>query len=120
MSISFEGFNEKVLTFEKDTGAVAAGDPVKISGNGKVSKCSTGEKFCGFAVSVRDNLVGVQISGYREVDYTEGSELDDPEISLGYSTVTAGANDSLAAATAGNTIMVVSMDTTNKVMGFIF
>ncbi len=120
MSVSFEGYNERILTFEKD-GDIAVGNPVKISKNGKVSECSSsGEKFCGFAVSVRDNLVGVQMSGYREASYTEGSNASDPKISLGYSIVTADDSNKLAAANAGNTVLVVNNDTTNKIMGFIF
>ena len=69
MSVNFEGYNEKILTFEKDTGSITIGYPVKVSSNGKVSQCSSGDKFCGFAVSVRENLVGVQMSGYKEIKY---------------------------------------------------
>lgn len=118
MSISFEGYNENVLTFEKDTGAIAVGDPVKISGSGKVSKCSTGDMFCGFAVSVRDSLIGVQMSGYREAKYADGTGEGVPAVALGYSTVTAEANGILTSAKTGNTILVVSKDA--NTMGFIF
>ena len=120
MGVCFEGYDEKVLTFEKGTGEITVGYPVKISGNGKVSQCSSGDEFCGFAVSVRENLVAVQMSGYRESGYADGSGEGAPKVDLGYSTVTAGAAGKLSAATSGKSILVVSKDATNSVMGFIF
>lgn len=120
MGVCFEGYDEKVLTFEKDTGDIAVGYPVKISGNGKVSQCNSGDEFCGFAVSVRENLVAVQMSGYREAGYVDGSEGSDPKINLGYSTVTAGTAGNLSATASGKSILVVSKDDTNNVIGFIF
>ena len=62
MSYSFEGFNEGVLTFSCG-GDIAAGTPVKISGNGEVSACSDGDRFCGVAVSCRNGSAGVVLSG---------------------------------------------------------
>lgn len=120
MSVNFEGYNEKILTFEKDTGSITIGYPVKVSSNGKVSQCSNGDKFCGFAVSVRENLVGVQMSGYKEIKYANGTGSNAPTVELGYSTVTAGTEGGVIAATAGNDVLVVSIDKTNKIAGFIF
>lgn len=70
MSISFGGIGELSVTFEADS-SVKAGWPVKISGNGKVSACGDGEKFCGIALGVsKDGYATVQIRGFIKCKYT--------------------------------------------------
>ena len=60
--ISFEGIGQQVATFEAAAG-VTAGHVVKMADNGKVSKCSEGEDFCGVALNVRGGCAGVQLRG---------------------------------------------------------
>ena len=62
MSYSFDGFNEGVLTFSCAE-EIAPGAPVKISGNGEVTACSDGDRFCGVAVNCRNGSAGVALSG---------------------------------------------------------
>ena len=65
MSVSFNGFNEGVLTFEAASG-VAAGKPVMISQSGKVQAVTSGA-FCGICLNVREGYAAVQLSGYVTV-----------------------------------------------------
>ena len=61
--ISFEGIGQQVATFEAAAG-VTAGHVVKMSDNGKVSKCSEGDDFCGVVLNVRGGCAGVQLRGF--------------------------------------------------------
>ena len=61
--ISFEGIGQQVATFEAAAG-VTAGHVVKMADNGKVSKCSEGDDFCGVALNVRGGCAGVQLRGF--------------------------------------------------------
>lgn len=114
MGVCFDGYDEKILTFEK-SGTVTEGYPVKISENGKVSNCSKDDKFCGFAVSVRDNIVAVQMGGYREATC---SSATGHTLALGYNNVTANTGGNIITAESGNSILVLSKDDTK--IGFIF
>lgn len=66
MNIKFSGFNENVLTFEY-TGALSAGDLVKMSASAKVAKASANDDFIGVCVSTRSGCAAVQVAGYVEV-----------------------------------------------------
>ena len=57
--ISFEGIGEVAATFACGEG-VKAGQVVKLTGDGAVSPCGDGERFCGVALS---GLIRVAASG---------------------------------------------------------
>lgn len=128
MKVSFNGYGENVATFECAEG-VSKGKLVKISDNGKVSACSSGDKFCGVAIDIRNGFASVQLSGYTTVKIN-GS------VSCGYQNLVAHASDTvkvqnemLTAASdggavtvttqAGREILVVDVDTTANTAGII-
>ena len=111
MSVSFNGYDEGIVTFEAASG-VAAGNPVAVSANGKVTAV-TSNAFCGICKSVRNGYAAVQLKGYVQMPST-GS------ISLGYSKLAAAAGGKIKAdSTNGREYLVVDFDSTANVVGFI-
>ena len=45
MNVNFNGYGENVATFIADNALTEAGVPVKISADGKVAKCASGDLF---------------------------------------------------------------------------
>lgn len=105
MSYSFEGFNEGVLTFSC-SGDIAAGSPVKISGNGEVSACSDGDKFCGVAVNCRNGSAGVALSGTVTLAYSGTVPA------AGYVKLAADGSGKVKTASGGREYLALSVDTT--------
>ncbi|WP_407383839.1 hypothetical protein [Ruminococcus sp.] len=108
MNIGFTGFRENVLTFEC-TSAVAAGDLVKMSASGKVTKVSANDAFIGKCVGVRDGYAAVQLSGYIEATKSG-------TVNVGYNKLAATASGVKAAETGVDRLVIFSDDTT---VGFI-
>lgn len=101
MNVNFNGYNENVATFVADGKLKTAGVPVKISADGTVAACSSGDKFCGFCVAVRDGYAAVQLSGY--VTVKTGTKL-----ALGYTKLAAGTNGAVAANESGREHLVIN------------
>ncbi|NCB51056.1 MAG: hypothetical protein EOM54_04130 [Clostridia bacterium] len=71
MTVSFEGIGENVITFyNAEEDAAEAGYPVKMSGNGEVSKAAEGEVFIGVARAADDDFAAVQTAGYVKTAYS--------------------------------------------------
>lgn len=105
--ISFEGIGQQVATFEAAAG-VTAGHVVKMADNGKVSKCSEGDDFCGVALNVRGGCAGVQLRGFVTLNCA-GTET------VGYVNLVAdGSGGVKKAASGGVTTLVVSVDAAAK------
>ena len=68
MNVNFNGYGENVATFIADSALTEAGVPVKISADGTVAKCASGDLFCGICLGVRDGYATVQLSGYVRVN----------------------------------------------------
>ena len=64
--ISFEGIGEVAATFVCGED-VAAGEVVKVTGNGSVDVCTAGEKFGGVALTVDGGHGTVQLEGLVKV-----------------------------------------------------
>lgn len=64
MNVNFNGYDENVLTFEAGTNLKTAGVPVKMTDDGKVTACTSGEVFCGICLSLRGGYATVQLKGY--------------------------------------------------------
>ena len=112
MSISFKGLGENVITF-KTTNAVA-GEPVTISANERVTKSTSGETFCGVAVSVSEDYAAVQISGFVELPYSGTAPT------VGYNTFVANGNGGVRTNTTGRTLLVVNVNSsTSKVVAML-
>ena len=106
MSISFKGLGENVITF-KTTNAVA-GEPVTISANEKVTKSTSGETFCGVAVSVVDGFAAVQISGFVELPYSGTAPT------VGYNTFVANGSGGIKTNATGKTLLVVNVNSSKS------
>ncbi|MFA9382097.1 MAG: hypothetical protein ACERKO_13660 [Acetanaerobacterium sp.] len=79
MNVSFEGYNERVITFAVQED-VQAGDLVSVSDSGTVEKAADGDLITGVARTVRGGFAGVQVSGYASV-------AADGEVAVGWQTL---------------------------------
>ena len=105
MNASYEEIGQVYATFAAQE--VEAGQVCKVSGNGQVSGCSAGEKFCGVVGSVRGGWAGVQIKGFARVSFTGTAPA------TGYVQLAADGNGGVKTAT-GREYLVVSVDETAK------
>ena len=64
--ISFEAIGEAPGSFASRE-AVKAGQVVKLTGDGAVSPCGDGERFCGVALSAGEGFAAVQLGGLIRV-----------------------------------------------------
>lgn len=110
MKISFNGVGETVATFEAAEG-VAAGMPVKVTGDGAVGPCAAGDKFCGVAVSVRGGYAAVQLSGYARVPYSGTAPT------AGYRTLAGAGDGAVKTDAAGRELLVGDADPVSKTCG---
>lgn len=113
MKIALNGFQENVATFEAESN-VAAGMPVKMTGNGVVGACEGDDAFCGVAVSVRGGFAAVQLGGYVQVPYSGATAP-----AVGYQTLSATADGKVQVSSEGRSILVTDVDTAAKVCGII-
>ncbi len=100
MITSFKGFGENAVTFEADNTLTTAGVPVKITAEGKVAPCVTGDKICGVALSVRDGFASVQLKGYTELPL-------DGTCALGFAKLAAKTGGKVAVNEAGREVLVL-------------
>ncbi len=105
MDVNFNGYGENTATFAAASNLTQAGVPVKISADGTVAACSSGDVFCGICLAVRNGYAAVQLSGYAKVKTTS-------KLSLGYTKVAAGSNGTVAANTAGRELLVINASST--------
>lgn len=113
MTTNFNGFNEKVLTFECDT-EIKAGTPVKITANGKVAAAAAGDRFVGTCIYTRCGFAAVQVEGYVTLPYTSTAPT------VNYAKLVADGNGGVKVdATNGSEVVVICVDTSAKTIGFI-
>lgn len=110
MSVSFNGFNENVVTF-KVAEEIAAGTPVKMSGSGEVAPCSAGEEFCGIAIECDGKYASVQLVGAVTAAYTGTA----PE--CGYASLAAA--DGGVQGGSGREYLVLSVDEAQSKVTFL-
>lgn len=101
MKTNFNGFNEKVLTFEND-GTATTGDWVKLSENGTIGLADENSELIGIVVNERNGFCGVQINGTVKAKKS-GS------VSLGYNNLVYTANG-IAVNENGRKHLVISVD----------
>ncbi|MCH5297375.1 MAG: hypothetical protein J1E85_06880 [Ruminococcus sp.] len=101
MNVNFNGYNENVATFVADSKLTNAGVPVKISADGTVTVCTSGDKFCGICVAVRDGYAAVQLSGYVTVKTST-------KLALGFTKLAAGASGAVAVNENGREHLVIN------------
>ena len=115
MKVSFEGIGENVVTFyNSSTTGAAAGEPVKISGNGEVSKCEAGGRFFGVALTCEGGFAAVQTDGYVQLAYSGAA----PTAGFGMLAADGGGGVKTDADNGGE-FLVVDVNTTDKTVGII-
>lgn len=109
MNINFNGYMENAVTFIADAG-VEKNMLVKVSANGTVAPCASGDVFCGVCVDVRDGYATVVTSGYVNMPANKA-------IAVGYQKLSASSANAVTNGTAGREYLVVESDSTS--VGFI-
>lgn len=111
--MTYKGYNEKIITLQKD-GDVKVGDPVSLN-SGNATPATSDSPFIGICKSVRGEFCGIQTDGYVESEYTGSAP------SYGYVKLAcAGTGKVKVKADADtNYSKVVMVDTENKIVGFI-
>lgn len=114
MSVSFNGCNERVVTFIADD-ELTAGVPVKVSAGNTVSACAAGDSFCGICTNVRNGYATVQLGGFVSLPYTGATAP-----AVGYRMLAGDGTGGVAvAATGGRSLLVVSVDSTSATVGIM-
>lgn len=114
MNISLQGFNAKHATFAV-SGDVEAGKVVSVKETNTIKTAAANDAFLGVAVSVNSGYALVQTSGFVTLPYSGATAP-----SYGQQILAADANGGVAVASAGRTVMVCGLDTTNKTVSFLF
>lgn len=109
MNVSFNGFDEGVITFETD-GDIEINSPVMITSNGKVSEALG--TFCGICKCTKNGYAAVQLNGYVVVPYVNAPMV-------GYSKLTAINGKVTTDNIYGREYLVINVDTSAKTVGFI-
>lgn len=114
MKIAFEGIGQWAATFA--CADVQEGGMVKISGNGSVAPCKTGEEPCGQAVSVsRDGgACTVQLGGFVTANYTGESAP-----AAGWCAMSADGSGGMKADEKGRSYLVAEVDEAAKTVTFV-
>ena len=100
-SFSFDGIGAVVATFEAGEG-VKGGQVVKMTGNGQVGPCESGDQFCGVALEPRAGIAGVQMKGFVTVAGTG--------LALGRAILAADGQGGVKTAAEGVSATVVSVN----------
>ena len=106
MSISFEGFNNRYLTFTAGASATV-GKVVEITAAGTVQDAASGS-FTGVLTSLENGLALVQVTGMATLPF---SETDSAILPLGHTRVGASADGGIQLSATGRSAIVVSKGT---------
>lgn len=109
MSVSFQGTQEVVMSFE--AGSVTVGAPVAISNNNQVSDATDGQLPVGVALHVRQGIAAVQMKGYLELPYSGTVP------SLGWSRFVADGLGGVKTAADGLACLIVNVDSATQTVG---
>ena len=101
--ISFEGIGGEIATFWAEAG-VQSGQVVKLTADSTVAPCAVGDRFCGVAVSVREDVAGVRMGGFVQLGCADGG------VTPGYVKLCADGNGGVKKATSGEEYLVVADD----------
>lgn len=112
MRVSFNGFDERLLTLESD-GAIKKGGLVKMSGSGRVTLCNDGDNFIGIAVNSEEDACSVQLGGYINMPYSGTAP------GVGYARLACDASGKICTAESGREYLVLDVDEINRIIGFI-
>ena len=113
MKVSFEGIGEQVVSFAAASGTVK-NEFVKMSSNNTVGKCSADDVFAGYCLKVEGGFADVMTHGYVEAGY-----VGDTAPTVGFCALSAAGSGKVQADEDGREYLVLKVDTTNAVVGFI-
>ena len=111
MSVSFEGVGQVCTTFLG--GGLTEGHVVKLTGNGTVGACGSGDGFIGAAICCKDDACTVQVGGFVTVNYSGAAPA------VGWRALAADGNGGVKAVGdeetgSGRVLPVVNVDTAGK------
>ena len=108
MSVSYNGFNEKAITFRTKE-KIADNTFVKISANDTVAACASGDVFCGIVATGDNKHATVLTNGTVTVPYTGTAPT------LGYCNLVANGTGGVSVDANGRECLVLSINSGNKV-----
>ncbi len=111
MTISFEGINEQLITFEAAEGT-RKGDLAAMSGSGAVAKAADGKAIVGVVKTIRGSFAGVQISGYAKLASAEA-------IPVGYTNLASNGENAVKTDASGRRCLVVEAGTADGTVGVL-
>lgn len=116
MKVSFEGVNEQVLSFKSAslTDGALEGKFIKMSDNFTVAACAATNAFAGMCIHDEGGFADVMTHGYVECTYT-----GETAPAVGYAILNCASATTVQAAETGREVLVLKVDTTNKIVGFI-
>lgn len=109
MDISFNGYDEGIVTFEAESD-VHVGQPVMVCDSGKV-KAAAGA-FCGICTGLRNGYAAVQLRGYVKVPYKD-------TLAVGYKKLSASDGKVSEDTSGGREILVLDIDKSAGCAGII-
>jgi len=113
MAVSFNGYNETLVTFQAGTGT-KKGIPVKLNADREVAACAANNLFCGKCVAVSGGYASVQLTGYVKLPYTGTAPA------VGYTMLAADGSGAVkTVASGGRTHLVIDVDTAANLVGLI-
>ena len=86
---------------------------MKLSANATVAKCAAGDNFAGVCIKADDSFADVKTAGYVELGYTGSAPA------VGYAKLTAAGADKVKTADTGREYLVIKVDSSAAVVGFI-
>lgn len=113
MKFSYEGIGQWAATFACKN--VEVGSLVKISANGTVSACASGDNFCGSVLSVSrsGDACAVVLGGMVCADYSDTAPA------LGWSGLVSDGAGGVKASADGRSHLVVDVDDSAKIVTFV-
>ena len=113
MNVSFNGFNNKALTF-KCEGKIEAGYPLNITSKHTVSQANAGDSFVGFCLDSDSKNATVLVSGYVKMNYSGAVPT------LGKTYLVCAADGTVEENSSGVAVTVLGIDETDTTVEFLF
>lgn len=110
MNVCFDGVGQVCATFLGKN--LTEGHVVKLTGNGTVGECASGDGFCGAVICAKDDACSVQVAGFVSVPYSGAAPA------VGWTALAAdgdgGVKTAASSDAGGRAFPVVGVDSANK------
>ncbi|MBQ7957847.1 MAG: hypothetical protein IJ279_07395 [Clostridia bacterium] len=113
MKVSFNGFNDKALTFMCEE-EITKGYPVNIKSNCTVAKADTADAFVGICLESDNENAVVQVSGYVKMNYSDSAPA------LGKNYLVCAADGTVQENSTGTPVTVLAVNDTDTTVEFLF